>query len=106
MSCCFQNLWIERTTYTTSHVLPGILQWFEVVDYQTEALSPIRAACDTMQQKNIELRQQISDISVVAKSGGKLLNITDFSRTLGGVINAAVNGGIRNYQEVPHFSCQ
>lgn len=27
---CQQNMWIERTTYTTAYKLPGILRWFEV----------------------------------------------------------------------------
>lgn len=33
-SICFnlllQNMWIERTTYSTAYKLPGILRWFEV----------------------------------------------------------------------------
>lgn len=30
--CVFplQNMWIERTVYTTAYKLPGILRWFEV----------------------------------------------------------------------------
>lgn len=30
-----QNMWIERTTYTTAYKLPGILRWFEVKSVST-----------------------------------------------------------------------
>lgn len=33
-----QNMWIERTTYTTAYKLPGILRWFEVKSVSTVSM--------------------------------------------------------------------
>lgn len=55
----FQNLWIERTTYTTEFELPGILKWFEVVDQRMEQLCPPQYACETVDRHNKQLRQII-----------------------------------------------
>lgn len=35
----FSNMWLERTTLTTSYPLPGILMWFPVVTQRTYMVS-------------------------------------------------------------------
>lgn len=52
-----QNLWIERTTYTTECELPGILKWFEVVEQRIEQLCPPQYACETVERNNKQIRQ-------------------------------------------------
>ncbi|GAB6029592.1 hypothetical protein CHUAL_005335 [Chamberlinius hualienensis] len=90
----FKSLWIERTTLVTASTLPGILRWFEVVDYRTEELSPIEYACESVCNKNRELSRLISLYS----SDTKHSNINPFSMLLQGIIDAAVMGGISKYQ--------
>ncbi|ETE70379.1 Dedicator of cytokinesis protein 3, partial [Ophiophagus hannah] len=77
----FKSLWIERTTLTLTHSLPGISRWFEVERRELN--------------KNQELRTLISQYQHKQMHG----NINLLSMCLNGVIDAAVNGGIARYQE-------
>lgn len=88
-------MWIERTTLVTASTLPGILRWFEVVDLRTEELSPIEFACESITNKNRELKHLITQYS----SESKHLNINPLSMMLQGIIDAAVMGGISKYQD-------
>ena len=47
LSFCLQNMWIERTTYTTAYKLPGILRWFEVKSVSTVSMKGLYAKQDS-----------------------------------------------------------
>lgn len=113
---------MERSTYRTVSPLPGILRWFEVESVANEEISPIEHACETVANKNAELRHLMSSsasesvrmscssagpASLVASqpvedadgfggpgSGTSRLRLT---QSLQGVIDAAVNGGVAKY---------
>ncbi|EPQ17482.1 Dedicator of cytokinesis protein 3 [Myotis brandtii] len=114
----FKSLWIERTTLTLTHSLPGISRWFEVERRElggsalrslTSALcsspshakgpgvevSPLENALQVVENKNQELRALIGQYQHKQVHG----NINLLSMCLNGVIDAAVNGGIARYQE-------
>lgn len=55
----FANLWLERTYLTTSNPLPGILRWFPVTATNTEEISPLHNAIETMENSNKELTDLI-----------------------------------------------
>ncbi|KAG8186361.1 hypothetical protein JTE90_026781 [Oedothorax gibbosus] len=90
----FKSLWIERTTLTIASQLPGILRWFEVVEWHLVELSPITHACETVEHMNRELRKLIAQYTAEPRR-----SISPLSMRLQGVIEAAVNGGIAKYQE-------
>lgn len=60
-------MWIERTRMRTANPLPGILRWFEVVDKKVEQITPVRYACERIEEVNRQLKclvnQYISDQS-------------------------------------------
>uniref|UniRef100_A0A3P8W8S1 Dedicator of cytokinesis 3 n=1 Tax=Cynoglossus semilaevis TaxID=244447 RepID=A0A3P8W8S1_CYNSE len=85
----FKSLWIERTTLTLTHPLPGISRWFEVE--KRELVSYL----SVVENKNQELRTLIGQYQHKQPQG----NINLLSMTLNGVVDAAVNGGITRYQE-------
>ncbi|XP_062923856.1 dedicator of cytokinesis protein 3 isoform X7 [Mobula hypostoma] len=91
----FKSLWIERTTLTLTHSLPGISRWFEVEKREVVEVSPLENAIYVVENKNQELR------SLINQYQHKQLhtNINLLSMCLNGVIDAAVNGGIARYQE-------
>ncbi|XP_036386758.1 dedicator of cytokinesis protein 3 isoform X6 [Megalops cyprinoides] len=91
----FKSLWIERTTLTLTHPLPGISRWFEVEKRELVEVSPLENAIYVVENKNQELRTLISQYQHKQLHG----NINLLSMCLNGVIDAAVNGGIARYQE-------
>uniref|UniRef100_A0A803TDT7 Dedicator of cytokinesis 3 n=1 Tax=Anolis carolinensis TaxID=28377 RepID=A0A803TDT7_ANOCA len=91
----FKSLWIERTTLTLTHGLPGISRWFEVERRELVEVSPLENAIQVVENKNQELRTLISQYQHKQMHG----NINLLSMCLNGVIDAAVNGGIARYQE-------
>jgi len=53
-------MWIERSTMVVSAMLPGILKWFQVVDKKVEEFTPIRFACEKMEEVNKQLNSLIN----------------------------------------------
>ncbi|ELK25061.1 Dedicator of cytokinesis protein 3 [Myotis davidii] len=91
----FKSLWIERTTLTLTHSLPGISRWFEVERRELVEVSPLENAIQVVENKNQELRALIGQYQHKQVHG----NVSLLSMCLNGVIDAAVNGGIARYQE-------
>uniref|UniRef100_A0A8C9BK40 Dedicator of cytokinesis 1 n=1 Tax=Phocoena sinus TaxID=42100 RepID=A0A8C9BK40_PHOSS len=91
--CVFplQNMWIERTIYTTAYKLPGILRWFEVKSVE---VSPLENAIETMQLANDKIncmvQQHLDDPS---------LPVSPLSMLLNGIVDPAVMGGFANYEK-------
>ncbi|XP_065199391.1 dedicator of cytokinesis protein 2-like [Sycon ciliatum] len=89
----FKSLWLERTTVDTVNELPNILPWAEVINTTVRDISPIENGVETMLAKNKELIGLIQS----HKNPGK--NINPLSMALNGVIDAAVMGGVDNYEK-------
>ncbi|XP_065184733.1 dedicator of cytokinesis protein 2-like isoform X1 [Sycon ciliatum] len=90
----FATMWVERTVYMTASRLPGMLRWCEVVDEKRLEISPIENALETMVSKNKELRA----LSLRAQKNPAQLN--PLSMALNGVLDAAVQGGLANYENL------
>jgi len=90
----FATLFINRTTMITQLSFPGILRWFEVSHSEKIELSPIENALETMRSKNKEIQSMIGRYRADAKA-----NLNPLSMLLNGVIDAAVMGGISNYEK-------
>lgn len=89
------NIWLERTTLETAYMLPGILRWFSVIKVQTVEVSPLQNAIETMEATNTKIK----DI-VLQHRADSSLALNPLSMLLGGIVDAAVNGGIGNYEKV------
>ncbi|XP_008197863.2 dedicator of cytokinesis protein 1 isoform X2 [Tribolium castaneum] len=90
----FGHLWLERTELTTTYPLPGILRWFPVSSSTVHEISPLRNAIETMEKANKTLKNY-----VVLFNNDKDMQINPLSLTLNGILDAAVMGGIKNYEE-------
>lgn len=88
------NIWLERTTLETAYMLPGILRWFAVIRVHTVEVSPLQNAIETMEATNTKIR----DI-VLQHRADPSLALNPLSMLLGGIVDAAVNGGIGNYEK-------
>jgi dedicator of cytokinesis protein 1 len=89
----FANMWVERTYLTTSYPLPGILTCFPVITCSSYSLSPIENAIEAMEATNGKLTritlQHVCDST---------LPVHPLSMLLSGVIDAAVMGGVAQYE--------
>ena len=90
----FANMWIERTSLQTSYALPGILRRFPVIQTNTIELSPLENAIETMENSNIKVRNL-----VLQYRSDSALPINPLSLALNGIVDAAVMGGIVNYEK-------
>ncbi|CAH1397385.1 unnamed protein product [Nezara viridula] len=90
----FATLWIERNILVTSYPLPGILRWFPVTSTDTYQLSPLANAIETMQTTNDLLKELIME-----HKKDPSLPINPLSLRLNGIVDAAVMGGINNYEK-------
>eukprot|EP00795_Rhopilema_esculentum_P012407 gene12407-3070_t len=90
----FSTLYIERTTMITKLSFPGILRWFEVTHSALTELTPVENALETMRAKNKEIQSMIGRFKADTKA-----NLNPLSMLLNGVIDAAVMGGISNYEK-------
>ena len=79
----------------TAYKFPGILRWYEVVEYEVEMLCPIRVAVETLKQYNGELELLISRTQMNRNFYFKQLEMR-----LQGMISAAVGGGVTKYYQV------
>uniref|UniRef100_A0A1L8DMR3 Putative signaling protein n=1 Tax=Nyssomyia neivai TaxID=330878 RepID=A0A1L8DMR3_9DIPT len=88
------NLWLERTIMKTTYSLPGILRWFPVESAETFKISPIEHAIETMEATNKFIRNL-----VMAHRDDETLPINPLSMKINGIVDPAVMGGFRKYEE-------
>ncbi|XP_075063292.1 dedicator of cytokinesis protein 5 [Mixophyes fleayi] len=90
----FATMWIERTTFTTAYKLPGILKWFEVKQFNTEEISPLQNAIETMELTNEKISHQVQQ-----HRADQSLPLHPLSMLLNGIVDPAVMGGFANYEK-------
>jgi hypothetical protein len=88
-------LWIERTSYITTNSFPGVINWFNVCETKTDELNPLDIARETVSSKNKEIQKLMNDVN-----NDPTVNVNPLSMSLKGVIDAAVMGGIANYEKI------
>lgn len=91
----FATMWLERTNLVISYPLPGILHWFPVTSSRSLEISPIENAIETMESTNRKICSLI-----LQHRNDPMLPVNPLSMLLNGVVDAAVMGGIINYEKV------
>ncbi|XP_063290662.1 dedicator of cytokinesis protein 1 isoform X3 [Pelobates fuscus] len=90
----FANMWIERTTFSITYKLPGILRWFEVKSMSTVEISPLENAIETMQLTNEKINNMVQQ-----HMNDPNMPINPLSLLLNGIVDPAVMGGFANYEK-------
>ncbi|XP_019851718.1 PREDICTED: dedicator of cytokinesis protein 2-like isoform X2 [Amphimedon queenslandica] len=93
--CEFATLWLERTYYKTASSFPGVINSFEVCEMKTDELNPLAIARETVRSKVQEIQKMTTELS-----SNSQMSINPLSMLLKGVIDAAVMGGISNYDKI------
>uniref|UniRef100_A0AAY4EDR1 Dedicator of cytokinesis 5 n=1 Tax=Denticeps clupeoides TaxID=299321 RepID=A0AAY4EDR1_9TELE len=90
----FATMWIERTTYITAYLFPGILKWFEVKSVSVEEISPLENAVEAMELANEKLSNLVQQ-----QACDRSLAVHPLSMMLNGIVDPAVQGGFANYEK-------
>ena len=90
----YASLWIERTYLDTNYPLPGIQRLFPVIKCTCIELSPIETAVESLENTNSDMKDLI--LKHLRDPNAPLQSL---QMKLMGVIDAAVNGGISNYEK-------
>lgn len=92
-------LWLERVTMRTKYPLPGIAPCFLVVESSTKELPPIQIAIEDLEKKQDEFIKELSNYYFNVSNQ----NVSTLLQKIQGVVEAAVNGGIDQYEKA--FMC-
>ncbi|XP_049823522.1 dedicator of cytokinesis protein 1 isoform X5 [Aethina tumida] len=90
----FSSLWLERTEIETTYPLPGILRWFPVKHSKVEEICPLRYAIETIERTNKDLTKFVNMYNM-----DKNMDVKPLSLKLNGILDPAVMGGIKNYED-------
>lgn len=94
-----QEIWTEKTYYTTEQLFPTVLRRSEVIDLQTVELSPVDSALIDVEEKTKELSQlhlkfeTLSKIDAVSSTNALAMSLND-------LVDAAPNTGLPLYRDV------
>ncbi|KAK3597762.1 hypothetical protein CHS0354_006119 [Potamilus streckersoni] len=87
------TMWLERTNIFISSPLPGILCWFPARETIIFRVSPIEVAIETQESKNKQLLTTVEQHLLDSN-----LQINELGRLLSGIVDAAVQGGVKNWK--------
>lgn len=92
-------LWLERTIMKTKYRLPGLAPCFVVVESLVKELPPIQIAIEDLIKKQDEFVKELSNYYFNIPNQ----NVSTLLQKIQGVVEAAVNGGIDQYEKA--FMC-
>lgn len=90
----FLEKWIIKIYYECEDVFPFPIRFSPIVKTKTITLNPIEGAIDALHSKINDINDAILDSAAI-----KVVS-QNFTQMLGGVIDAAVNGGLANYYPI------
>ncbi|KAI8996169.1 hypothetical protein BC832DRAFT_542549 [Gaertneriomyces semiglobifer] len=91
----FLSLWTEKTVLATETPLPSLALRSKIFFSKTFLLSPVQTAVITVQSKNRQLSQMISQFS--AHQHDRSVNLSPLTMHLHGTVDSPVNGGVPLY---------
>jgi dedicator of cytokinesis protein 3 len=93
----FSHLWVNQVYLFVKNKLPYTKRREIVVSKKEKLLSPFLNAITSIQMKNNEILEKISQFIASEKRGTP--DVGPLSMILNGVIDAAVSGGMKKYEE-------
>jgi len=94
----FKGVWLNRVFVFTKHPVPWLQRRQVVMKMTKLEYSPLEVAIYNLAKKNMQLKEVIETINEEIKHG-KPSSMNSLSMQLQGVVDAAVMGGIKKYQE-------
>ncbi|KII92851.1 hypothetical protein PLICRDRAFT_696130 [Plicaturopsis crispa FD-325 SS-3] len=94
-----EEVWLEKTYFTTEEVFPTVLRRSEVVAVELGETSPIENALQEIEQKTKELAALHVKYAAIAKTT-QVVSTNALSMSLNSVVDAPLDGGIPSYREI------
>lgn len=90
----FLDLWVLKSVFTCRDAFPGTQRRADVTAVRDVELNPIEAAVDALNTKTVELQDMIETVTL----SGAPVAPQAFTMAVRGVVDAAVNGGVKRYE--------
>ncbi|GMH67394.1 hypothetical protein TL16_g04668 [Triparma laevis f. inornata] len=90
----FLDLWIEKKILSVKEKLPSTQRRSRVEKVDIEIVNPLENAVTEIEKKNAELKEKFAAMRNLPDGGAD----NSYTMALNGVVDAAVNGGIGNYE--------
>ncbi|KAG6878530.1 hypothetical protein C0993_004428 [Termitomyces sp. T159_Od127] len=94
-----EEIWLEKTYYTTEEAFPTVLRRSEVIGLETVEMSPLEIALNEVEQKTKELMALNFKYQALAKTS-QLVSTNALAMSLNSAVDAPMNTGIASYRQV------
>lgn len=94
-----EEIWLEKTYYTTEEAFPTVLRRSEVIGLEVVEMSPLEIALTEVEQKTKELMALNFKYQALAKTS-QLVSTNALAMSLNSAVDAPMNTGIASYRQV------
>jgi dedicator of cytokinesis protein 3 len=94
-----EEIWTEKTYYTTEEVFPTVLRRSEVINVEVVEISPLQNALQEVEEKTKELSALHLKYQALAKTTQDV-STNALAMSLNGAVDAPQNTGIASYRQV------
>jgi hypothetical protein len=94
-----EEVWLEKTYFTTEEAFPTVLRRSEVVAMEVLEISPIENALHEVELKTKELASLNLRYTALAKTA-QVVSTNALSMCLNSAVDAPVDGGISSYRQI------
>ncbi|GLB37233.1 putative DOCK family protein [Lyophyllum shimeji] len=94
-----EEIWLEKTYFTTEEAFPTVLRRSEVVGLEVVEISPLENALNEVEQKTKELAALNMKYQALAKTS-QLVSTNALAMSLNSAVDAPANTGIASYRQL------
>ncbi|RDB25377.1 Dedicator of cytokinesis protein 3 [Hypsizygus marmoreus] len=94
-----EEIWLEKTYFTTEEAFPTVLRRSEVVALEIVEISPLENALNEVEQKTKELAALNMKYQALAKTS-QLVSTNPLAMSLNSAVDAPLNTGIASYRQM------
>jgi dedicator of cytokinesis protein 3 len=92
-----EELWLEKTYYTTEEDFPTLLRRSEIISSESLEISPVEIALQDVELKNKELDALNRRYSALVNTN-QVISTNPLSMTLNSVVDAPMGSGVSSYR--------
>lgn len=96
---CVEEIWTEKTYYTTEQEFPTVLRRSEVVNIELVEISPLQNALDEVEEKTRELQSLHLKYQALAKTSQEV-GTSALAMSLNSAVDSPANTGITSYRQI------
>lgn len=93
-----EEIWLEKTYFTTEETFPTVLRRSEVVGVEVVEISPLENALNEVEQKTKELSSLHQKYQALAKTA-QHVSTNALAMSLNSAVDAPLNTGIASYRQ-------